>query len=65
MHSAGMVLDRCVIAYGILKNLRTDNRSLSASRVFETMSGSIGVRQLTTTAYHTLTNGQAKRLKKP
>lgn len=64
VHIANIILDHWIIPSGISSFLLTDNGSQFASKLFATLCGIPGVRCLTTTAYHPLTNSQAKQISK-
>ena len=54
-------LDHWVFAYGAPTHVLSDNGSQFASKLFQFVCSSLGVRNVFTTTYHPQTNGQAER----
>lgn len=55
-----MFLDRWIVRYGVECHLLTDNVPKFVNRLFATLCGSLGLKYLTKTGYHTQTNGQTE-----
>lgn len=58
-HMANIFLDHWIVSFDISSYLLTDNGTRFRSKFFASICGYLGVKHLTTTAYHPQTNGQA------
>lgn len=64
IHVADVFIDNWIILYGISNYLLSDYGPQFVSKFFGAICGFLGVKQLTTTAYHPQTNGQTELYKK-
>lgn len=60
LHNVNILFDRCIVPYGKPTYIIADNSLQFVNKFFPTMCALLRVRHLTTTAYHPLSNGQAK-----
>lgn len=63
-HAANIFFEHWVIPYGIPKYLLTDNGPQFTSKFFAMICSLLGVKHLTTTAYHPQTKGQVEHYNK-
>jgi len=63
-HVAQAFVDHWVMPYGIPASVLSDNGPQFVSKFMGAVCGILGVKQLTTTAYHPQTNGQTERYNK-
>lgn len=64
LHVAVVVLENWIVAYGIPNTIMTDNCSHFVASGFVALGAVTGTKLITTTEYHSQSNGQVERFKK-